>query len=224
MKKNIFRFLANLLAHKNLYFIKSLVYLKRRRRLPISIDYVRYSSLELCGEEVIKRSLPGSVAELGVFRGDFSKRLNVLFPDKKLYLFDTFEGFSEDDVRFEKAHDYSTGSQDFTRTSVELVRSKMKYPQNCVFKKGKFPDTAVGVDEQFCFVSLDADLFQPIYEGLTFFYPRLVAGGYIFIHDFNNDQYPGARQAVSQFCTEQHIGLVPIPDAGGTVIITKGFA
>ena len=224
MAKKIFRFFANLLAHKNLYLIRSLIYRKQQRRLPVSIDYVRYSSLELCGEEVTKRELPGSVAEVGVFRGDFSKRLNVLFPDKKLYLFDTFEGFPEDDVRFEKANDYSTGSQDFTGTSINLVRSKMKYPQNCVFKKGKFPDTAGGVGDPFCFVSLDTDLFLPIYEGLKFFYPRLVPGGYIFIHDFNNDQYPGAREAVLQFCTEQHIGFVPIPDAGGTAIITKGFA
>src|SRR5690606_17240591 len=138
---------------------RSLIYRKQPRRLPMSIDYIRYSSLELCGEEITKENLPGRVAGVGVFRGDFAKKLNVLFPGKKLYLFDTFEGFPEEDIRFEKANDYSTGSQDFTRTSMELVRSKMKYPQNCVFKKGKFPDTVGGVDDSFCFVSLDADLF-----------------------------------------------------------------
>jgi O-methyltransferase len=49
----------------------------------------------------------------------------------------------------------------------------------------------------------------------------LVNGGYIFIHDFNNEQYKGARKAVEQFCKEQHINFVPIADSAGTAIITK---
>ena len=71
------------------------------------------------------------------------------------------------------------------------------------------------------FVSIDADLYEPIYAGLQFFYKYLVRGGYIFVHDFNNDNYKGARKAVEQFCEEQNISFTPIPDAAGSVIITK---
>jgi O-methyltransferase len=70
-------------------------------------------------------------------------------------------------------------------------------------------------------VSLDADLYDPIYAGLSFFYPRLVKGGYILIHDFNNDNYKGARRAVEQFCSEQNVNFVPLPDSGGSAIISK---
>ena len=144
-----------------------------------------------------------------------------MLPDKKFYLFDTFEGFHQKDVLVEKQNSFSNGKQDFSDTSVELVLNKMKYPDNCVVKKGYFPESAIGVDDKFCFVSIDADLYEPIYNGLVFFYPKLTPGGYIFIHDFNNDNYKGSRKAVEQFCMEQKINSIPLPDSGGSAIIIK---
>jgi hypothetical protein len=44
----------------------------------------------------------GSVAECGVFRGHFASHLNVCFSGRKLYLFDTFEGFHTRDIEYEK--------------------------------------------------------------------------------------------------------------------------
>jgi O-methyltransferase len=189
--------------------------------LPINFDYVRYSTLGLCYEEIIRRQVEGSIAELGVYKGDFAKRLNSLFPHRNIYLFDTFQGFNETDVEVEKDNRFSEGDQDFSDTSIESVLAKMKYPEKCIVKKGKFPDTATGVNDSFCFVSIDADLFAPIFSGLQFFYPKLEKGGFIFIHDFNNDQYKGSRQAVMEYCQEQGIGYIPIPDSCGTVVLTK---
>ncbi|MEI9974441.1 MAG: TylF/MycF/NovP-related O-methyltransferase [Ignavibacteriota bacterium] len=81
----------------------------------------------------------------------------------------------------------------FSNTSIELVLSKMAHRQNCIVKPGLFPESAVDCQsEQFSFVSIDADLYTPIYEGLRFFYSRLSPGGYIFVHDYNNLAYQGA--------------------------------
>lgn len=44
-----------------------------------------------------------SIAEGGVFQGDFAKEINRCFPNNKLFLFDTFEGFDERDTK--KEHD-----------------------------------------------------------------------------------------------------------------------
>lgn len=221
MLKFIFRKLNSVLAGKNIYITKSLNYRNRPQALPTNLDYVRYATLGLCYDEIILNKVTGQVAEVGVYKGDFAKRLNALFPDRRLYLFDTFEGFAEQDVSTDQKHGFSSGKQNFSDTSIALVKSKMVRPEQCIFKKGFFPQTAEGIDEKFCFVSLDADLFAPIYEGLKYFYPRLEPGGYIFIHDFNNEEYKGARQAVQQFCREQKIHYTPIPDSGGTALITK---
>lgn len=206
-------------SRQRVYVTKSLTYRRQEQLLPPNLDYVRYATLGLCAEMISRSRTPGCVAELGVYRGDFAMRLNEVFKDRKLYLFDTFEGFDQRDVTRETGAGYSTGKQDFTDTSIELVRKKMPFPENCVFRQGYFPSTAAGIEERFCFVSLDADLFEPIYAGLDYFHPRMNEGGYIFVHDFNNDEYSGAAEAVRKYCSENGVCFVPIPDSGGSVVI-----
>jgi O-methyltransferase len=200
----------------------SLDFLSRKRNIDKNyFDYIRLATLELVAYEIKQKNLAGEVAELGVYKGKFARYINGHFPDRKLYLFDTFEGFDERDVSVEKKENFSSGAQNFSDTSVESVLKQMPFPEKCIPKKGFFPKTAEGIGDQFVFVSLDADLYEPIYAGLHFFYPRLTSGGYIFVHDFNNDAYKGARKAVEQFCSEQHIGFVPIADSGGSAILCK---
>jgi len=61
-----------------------------------------------------------------VYKGDFARLINEALPDRKLYLFDTFEGFDDRDVIVDKEKGFSKGDQDFSDTSVERVISKMK--------------------------------------------------------------------------------------------------
>ena len=217
----LFHQLASVLSVKSLYLTKSLSYKQEPAPLPINLDYVRYATLGLCAQEILRKNVAGNVAEVGVYKGDFAKRLNQLFPQRQLYLFDTFAGFADQDVATEVAAGFSAGNQNFADTSVESVLAQMPFPQQCVVKKGFFPATAAGVDDIFCFVSLDADLYDPLLEGLRFFYPRLVPGGFIFVHDFNNDGYKGARQAVLDFCQSQSLSFIPLPDSGGTAVLSK---
>lgn len=200
--------------------------LSRKRLIDISFrawDYNRYSSLELCAYEIIKNEVDGNVAELGVYQGVFAAKINELFNNKKLYLFDTFEGFSATDKKIERSQHLRTKGIDidFSTTSIEYVLKKMKHKEYCIIKKGYFPDTAVGIEDTFCFVSIDVDLYKPIYEGLKYFYPRLNKGGYIFVHDFNNLMFPGTREAVQKFCSENQVSYFPLSDVGGSVVLTK---
>ena len=80
---------------------------------------------------------------------------------------------------------------------------------------------AQNVRDNFVFVSIDADLYKPIYDGLCFFYPQLAKGGCLFVHDYDNDEYQGAHMTVRQFCQENDIGFFPLPDACGTAVIFK---
>ena len=221
------RFLAKVetaLIGKGWVLIKTMRLLKRKRNIDLSYkgwDFFRYSSLELCAYEINKKNIAGSVAEVGVFQGEFAQKINEAFPGRKFYLFDTFEGFDKDDVKVDSERRFSDAFDDFSNTSEKLVLDRMKTRENCIIKKGYFPETAKDVADTFVFVSLDTDLYKPIYEGLQFFYPKLAKGGYIFVHDFNNDQYRGAREAVEKFCEEESVGYFPLSDIGGSVIISK---
>lgn len=214
--------LGKTLQKEKIFVSNSLEYMKRPRSINENyFDYIRLATLELVSNEIANKNLQGNVAELGVYKGKFAKYINFYFKDRTLYLFDTFEGFDSRDVAEEKNKEFSPGSQDFTNTSVESVLAIMPFSEKCVSVKGFFPASARDIDDHFVFVSIDADLYDPIYEGLKFFHPKLVAGGYIFIHDFNNDNYKGARKAVEKFCAESKISFTPIPDSGGSVIINK---
>lgn len=217
-------YLAQKIAAEDSVLTSRMNYIKpsRRPKCRGNGDYVRVASLELVAREIKdagKDNVP--VAELGVYRGDFAKLINAEFPKSKLYLFDTFEGFDSRDVETERRGKLSAGDQDFTGTSVEGVLAKMPNPENCVIRKGWFPQTADGLDEKFVFVSIDADLFDPIYEGLRYFYPRLEKGGYIFVHDYNNWEYRGSMKAVRRFCRENEIPWFPLADGCGSAVIAK---
>lgn len=162
----------------------------------------REAFLQDFAKEINAQNLAGSVAELGVYRGDFARRINECFKDKTLYLFDTFEGFESKDLRQGKdgAMGQNLGKKHFSNTSVELVLGKMPYPKQCVIKKGWFPQSSVGCEnERFCFVNLDADLYEPILAGLEFFYPKMVRGGVILIHEYFSAGYVGVKKAVNEF-------------------------
>lgn len=187
----------------------------------IEKDYVREQTLGLIAKEIYRRALSGNVAELGVFKGVFSKKINYLFPDKKLYLFDTFEGFDERDVFEDESLGTAEQVHDFKNTSIEYVLQQMPNRNMCVVKKGYFPQTFDLQDEQFAFVSIDADLYAPTKAGLEIFWRYLVPGGYIMVHDYNNYAYKGTSKAVTGFCDEYGLSYVPISDINGSVIITK---
>ena len=220
--KGINLLLGGALKKNKVFVSNSLEYLHREQTLDKNyFDYVRLSTLELISFEIRNKKLQGNVAELGVYKGKFARYINRYFSDRILYLFDTFEGFHASDVSKEKKEGFSTGEQSFSDTSVEAVMKQMPFPNQCKPYKGFFPESAKNVNDQFVFVSLDADLYDPLYAGLQYFYPKLVQGGYIFVHDFNNDNYKGARKAVENFCKELSINYLPIPDSGGSAVIMK---
>jgi O-methyltransferase len=168
--------------------------------------------LERLGEMFRERNIGGCVAEGGVFQGEFAREINRVFPEKKLYLFDTFCGFDERDIATEKESNYSDcyNTGDFNITSEEIVLSKMLLPEMCITRKGYFPETAQGLDETFCFVNLDFDLYQPILAGLEYFYPRMEEGGIILVHDYF--AVPGAKAAVKDFEAKTGCRVFPIGD------------
>ncbi|MFL6307010.1 MAG: TylF/MycF/NovP-related O-methyltransferase [Candidatus Sulfotelmatobacter sp.] len=185
-------------------------------------DYCRMMTLRLAADRIADQGVAGSIAELGVYQGELASVLNRLFPDRKLYLFDTFEGFSNADLSSGEEKNFSKAEAgDFHNTNVELVLSRMAHPKNVFVRKGYFPETASGLEDTFAFVSLDVDLYKPTQAGLHYFYPRLSAGGYIFVHDYNNRRYRGVRRAVDEFLKETGAPLVPLPDLAGTAVLSK---
>ena len=192
-------------------------------RIRSSIDVVRFSSIALAFERIEKEQVGGEIAEIGVYKGKVASFLRHLAPDRRMHLFDTFEGFSKKD--FEEPDEGK--DKRFKDTDAETVRSKVLAAGNpdaeVVLHIGFFPDTAVELeDETFCFISLDVDKYKPTLAGLTVMFPRLEPGGYIFIHDYNSEESNrGVSRAVDEWIVGRLESVLDIPDQSGSIVIRK---
>lgn len=107
-----------------------------------AIQDVRLSALRLHAREIEARKIPGDVAELGVYQGAFAAEINRLFPERRLWLFDTFEGFHARDLAIEAERTgVKTQRRSFSDTTIELVRSRLPHPEMARFVKGYFPES-----------------------------------------------------------------------------------
>lgn len=190
-------------------------------------EYVRYATLKLLAEEIKRNNVEGATAELGVYKGDFARLINKEFDTRKLYLFDTFNGFDSRDVDKEINEGFTSSEYayigNYADTTEKAVLYKMLYPEQCVIRKGFFPDTIPEEEINYAFVSIDCDMYSPVLAGIKYFYPRLCQGGYIMIHDYNNDErWKGIKVAIEEYeYAYGKICKVPIPDIGGSIILTK---
>ena len=189
-----------------------------QREAIASGDYARYASFALAVRRLEAEGIPGGIAEVGVYRGKTSRFLIRCAPQRTLYLFDTFEGFPMEDREAANAADAR-----FPDTSEQRVRNALGNRPNVVIRKGRFPETAQGLEgERWALVLLDLDVFTPTLAGLEFFYPRLPRGGYLFVHDFNSPESNSAcRRAVTQFMADKPEQIVELPDTWGSVVIRK---
>lgn len=187
----------------------------------ITQDYVRQATLALLCDEIEEQSVPGAIAELGVFRGDFAWLMSTYLLGRRVHLFDTFEGFDKEDVKLDEEAGLVDYFIDFSDTHPDVVRARFSRPDLVTLHPGRFPETAAGVDELFALVSIDADLYAPVLSGLQWFYPRLSPGGAVLVHDFNNGAFGGAKKAVREFQREYGVSVVPLPDWGGSAVVLK---
>lgn len=177
-------------------------------------DPVRLRTLEALCKRI--ESGPGAAAELGVYRGGFARCINALLPDRRLYLFDTFEGFDENESAepgLRAAHQ---------NNSLAQVLSLLPHPEQACIRKGLFPDTTAGLEEErFALVSLDVDLEESTLSGLRWFLPRMNPGGYLLLHDYNNPALPGVKAALARYETMlgKRLAAVPLSDLNGTLVI-----
>lgn len=183
----------------------------------------RVATMRLLAEQIQEEKIPGDVAELGVFRGDFAVLINAAFPDRTIHLFDTFEGFPPKDVEIEQEQGFSGAKAgDFAETAKDIVAKRLPCPEQAVFHKGYFPATFRScMEKTFAFVSVDADLYAPTAAALPLFWDRLSTGGAMLIHDVNSTQYTGAGKAVREFCTEKGLLPMPVCDLHGSVVLRK---
>jgi hypothetical protein len=197
----------------------------RHNRLNNAGDTARLWCFILNIKQVLEARIDGDFAELGVWRGNTAAVLaHFALPERRtVYLFDTFKGFSERDFT---GPDVAARPGNFADTSLDLVREVIGTPWSaCEVVAGYFPDSVQPQHRtrRYAIVSLDCDLYEPMKAGLEFFYPRMPRGGLLMLHDYSSRQWPGAKQAIDEFCRASGELMVLLPDKSGSAFIRRAL-
>ena len=150
-------------------------------------------SYNLYNELIGTASVPGCMAEIGVYKGQTAKLMHLTLPEKVLHLYDTFTGIVESDplVDFHK-------NGDFNDTSLESVQNLVGFDE-VFYHIGMFPDVFKELKEVFSFVHSDTDTYFGTKATLDYILPRLSVGGKLIFDDYNWDSCPGVKKALDEF-------------------------
>ena len=163
--------------------------------------------------QVLEASLPsaGEVAEFGVFRGHTALALHAWLErsgsDKRLFLFDSFEGMPGSPHpldRHWRARDLAGDAQ-----GVEQLFQESKRVQ---IVRGFFSDSLRQWPSlRFCFCHVDCDLYSSTMECLEYLHPRLSPGGAVVFDDYGFRRCAGAREAIREFASRRSISYLTLP-------------
>jgi O-methyltransferase len=193
--------------------------------------------------------IPGDLVECGVWKGGSQMLAAKTLQEsrsfeRRLYLYDTFEGMDEPTDKDQHGFEYSSLYHDWVlnrRTAHETwkayndkgegwlsvplsdVEQNMRltgYPiEKIHFVKGTVEDTLPSrAPEEIAILRVDVDWYKPTLHALTHLYPRLSLGGVLILDDYGS--FLGAREAVDQYFSEQHSPPLFVRiDSGGRVAI-----
>ncbi|MEO6694907.1 MAG: TylF/MycF/NovP-related O-methyltransferase [Ignavibacteria bacterium] len=188
-----------------------------------SVDslYYTYRSVKY----VIENNIPGDFIECGVWKGGNTMVVALTLmklnsTDRKIYLYDTFEGMSaptEKDISYKNEDaevewsDSMKGSiNEWCYSPIDEVKNNLSstgYPKDkLIFVKGKVEDTIPEtLPENISILRLDTDWYESTYHELVNLYPLLSKNGFLIIDDYG--YWKGAREAVEQYFSENKVKI-----------------
>ena len=190
----------------------------------------RFYRLQQMLKSTLDKGIIGSVAECGCWKGHSTYIIAEILSDYnfegKFNIFDSFEMGLSDKHQKDLNTRHKLSSDDIQNekklfSSHEDDLHKVLKPFNFYkLYKGWIPEKFNEVkDEEFIFVHLDVDLYQPTLDSLEFFYPRLKKGGVILLDDYGYTQFPGAKKCVDEFLSRNKCELFFSGSTGGCFIL-----
>lgn len=176
--------------------------------------------------EVARLGVPGNVVECGVARGGSALLMCLALRDagsnKKVTLFDTFEGMPEPapgDSDFEKAKLFTGMCRGSLEDVTELLRRHGESERVSMIK-GLYDDTLPRAQRApIAFLHLDCDWYESIKLCLDTFFDQVSAGGIIQIDDYY--AWAGCRRATDEFLTKRSERMEPLRVDNSAVWLQK---
>lgn len=170
---------------------------------------------------IFSKNIEGDFVECGTYRGGLAAlMLDYIIAhhlDKKLWIYDTFQGMSEPTekdvstknesaiLEFENTKNNQTGCADWCKATIDVVESTLnlistEYKNYTNLIVGKVEDTLQlkeNIPEKISLMRLDTDWYESTKIELEKFYGLVSIGGIIIIDDYH--YWKGQKSAVDEF-------------------------
>jgi hypothetical protein len=199
------------------------------------IDYIKRNGLAMASRErlfatilsckyVIDNNIEGDFVECGVYKGGNSIIAAAMFKlnnsNKKVYLYDTFEGMTESTNMDVEIWDSVTAKERYnlikndTKLNSSPIPNKWAYcpiddvkanfqkyevlTDNVVFVKGDVVETLEKTTpNKISILRLDTDFYESTKKEMEVLYDKLVIGGVLIIDDYGH--WAGCKKAIDDF-------------------------
>lgn len=184
-------------------------------------------------QHIIHAEIPGDFVECGVWKGGSTMviahtLLSLNITNRKLYLYDTFEGMPDPTDTDRLLSDTTVHASEFVKQKLkeninwchsplkEVQQSMLStgYPeQNLIFVQGKVEETIPGIiPAQIALLRLDTDWYSSTRHELLHLYPLLSMHGVLLLDDYG--WWSGSKKAVDEFFEQRPILLNRIDPSG----------
>lgn len=178
------------------------------------LSYKRLSFLYEAVLDLKCRAVDGDFVECGSWNGGSAAVISVADKDRRVWLFDSWEGMPEGgeyDTKFKNKK--VIGEKGMAMSSFEkinyLLFNKLKInPKDVSLVKGWFEETIPNIKNEIGKISLlhlDCDWYESVKFCLENFYDKVVSGGYIIIDDYGS--WAGCKKAVDEFKRERELNV-----------------
>jgi hypothetical protein len=194
--------------------------IERITELYNSLEYIRLNNIN------------GDVVECGVWKGGnilgVMEYLHHYKIDKKIWLFDTFEGMTdpeENDIDLNNNHASNMlhipivlAYSPIDEVKENLSRSNFN-KENLIFVIGDVSETLINknnIPEKISLLRLDTDWYKSTKDELNYLYPKLENGGVLIVDDYGH--WRGSKQAVDEYFYNKNILIEKIDYTGIKII------
>jgi O-methyltransferase len=165
-------------------------------------------------KRVLDTGVEGDVVELGCYEGTsalfFGRLLKGVSSDKKMWLYDSFEGLPDKTTEDDSAMGAQFKQGELKASKAVLaknfVKAGLKIPE---IKRAWFYELDPGdLPDKVCFAFLDGDFYESILDSLKLVWPKMAQGSTLIIDDYQNAALPGAAQAVNEFFANKNVQII----------------
>jgi O-methyltransferase len=184
-------------------------------------DYdLHWRAYVVCWAAARALSLAGDFVECGVNRGGFSRMLAdyvglAAFPNRKLYLVDTYCGLPERD----RPGAAGKGLEDrYSECYEEVVRTFAPFP-NAVVIRGIVPEILSEIPaHRVAYLSIDLNTVEPSVAALAHFWPLMAPGAAAVLDDYGFVPFRDQKMAFDAWARTAGVEILMLPTGQGLLL------